>query len=169
MAIDEKGKVTTTGTMDVKPTTPKAPDLSALGQSAKPAPAPKQPEQPEASPIEQALADRLKNLTAEDNAALDSALSPSVKEAIGKILPEVKPLMDQFGSNEPNVIIPLSTVKSFALKRYGGENEEVAVQNFMTDILSQSMPQQPMEQQTTVPPSPQPQGIMTSPQNMEQV
>ena len=43
----------------------------------------------------------------------------------------------------------------------------------MTDIISQSMPEQPMEQQTTVPPSQpmaqQPQGIMTSPQNMEQV
>ena len=187
MAIDPKGRPTTTGIMDTKPNVPAAPDLRALGKGqpqpkpeAKPQPTAQKPvsdlkqQFPDATEMELEFADRIKSLTDEDTAALQSVLSPSVKTALGKIIPEFKEVMDAYGSNEPNVVIPLSTVKSFAMKRYGGENEEVAVQNFMTDILSQSMPEQPMEQQqTTVPPSqpmaPQPQGLMTSPQNMEQV
>ena len=185
MAIDPKGRPTTTGMMDTKPDVPAAPDLRALGKGqpkpqAKPQPTAQEPvsdlkqQFPDATEMELEFADRIKSLTDEDTAALQSVLSPSVKTALGKIIPEFKEVMDAYGSNEPNVVIPLSTVKSFAMKRYGGENEEVAVQNFMTDILSQSMPEQPMEQQqTNVPPSqpmaPQPQGLMTSPQNMEQV
>ena len=186
MAIGPSGKPTTTGMMDQKPSVPAAPDLRALGKGqpkpqAKPQPTAQKPvsdlkqQFPDATEMELEFADRIKSLTDEDTAALQSVLSPSVKTALGKIIPEFKEVMDAYGSNEPNVVIPLSTVKSFAMKRYGGENEEVAVQNFMTDILSQSMPEQPMEQQqqTTVPPSqpmaPQPQGLMTSPQNMEQV
>lgn len=183
MAIGPSGKPTTTGMMDEKPSVPKAPNLSALGKgaptpqpTAKPTPAkpvnPLKEQFPEASDMELEFAERVKSLTDEDTAALQSVLSPSVRTALEKIIPEFKEVMDAYGSNEPNVVIPLSTVKSFAMKRYGGENEEVAVQNFMTDILSQSMPQQPMEQ-TTVPPSqpmaPQSPGLMASPQNMEQV
>jgi hypothetical protein len=73
--------------------------------------------------------------------------------------------MDAYGSNEPNVVIPLSTVKSFAMKRYGGQDEQEAINNFMTDILADSMPQQqqqPMEQQQQ--PVPPRQGLMSSPQ-----
>tara|TARA_E500000318_G_scaffold100514_1_gene103260 strand:+ start:2204 stop:2758 length:555 start_codon:yes stop_codon:yes gene_type:complete len=184
MAIDSKGKPTTTGMMDTKPEVPAAPDLRALGQGqpqpqAEPTPQQQEPvselkkQFPDASEMELTFAERVKSLTDEDTAALQSVLSPSVRTALSKIIPEFKEVMDAYGSEEPNVVIPLSTVKSFAMKRYGGENEEVAVQNFMTDIISQSMPEQPMEQQTTVPPSQpmaqQPQGIMTSPQNMEQV
>lgn len=186
MAIDAKGRPTTTGMMDTQPDVPAAPDLRALGKGqgqpqpqAQPTPEQQEPESelqkqfPEASEMELTFAERVKSLTDEDAAALQSVLSPSVRTALGKIIPEFKEVMDAYGSDEPNVVIPLSTVKSFALKRYGGENEEVAVQNFMTDILAESLPPQQMEQQQTVPPSQpmaqQPQGIMTSPQNMEQV
>ena len=187
MAIDPKGRPTTTGIMDTKPSVPAAPDLRALGKGqpqqqpqAKPKATAQEPvsdlkrQFPDATDMELEFANRITSLTDEDTTALQSVLSPSVKTALGKIIPEFKEVMDAYGTNEPNVVIPLSTVKSFAMKRYGGENEEVAVQNFMTDIISQSMPEQPMEQQqTTVPPSqpmaPQPQGLMTSPQNMEQV
>ena len=187
MAIGPGNKVTTTGMMDVRPETPEAPNLSALGQGqeqAQPAqqPAPEQQQElvsdlkrqfPDATDMELEFAERVKSLTDEDEAALQSVLSPSVRTALGKIIPEFKEVMDAYGSEEPNVVIPLSTVKSFAMKRYGGENEEVAVQNFMTDILAESLPPQQMEQQQTVPPSQpmaqQPQGIMASPQNMEQV
>ena len=55
------------------------------------------------------------------------------------------------------------------MRKYGGNNEQEAVNNFMTEVLSGT---EPMEtQQATVPPS-QPTetaGLMTSPQNMEQV
>lgn len=185
MAIDAKGRPTTTGMMDTKPDVPAAPDLRDLGKGqeqpqpkpqAEPTPSQEpmtelQKQFPEASEMELTFAERVKSLTDEDTAALQSVLSPSVRTALEKIIPEFKEVMDAYGTDEPNVVIPLSTVKSFAVKRYGGENEEVAVQNFMTDILSQSLPQQPMEQQqTTVPPSqPQQTGLMTSPQNMEQV
>ena len=159
MAIDATGKPTTTGMMDSRPKVPKAPNLSNLGKADKKvSPSPQPVTEKKADPIQDELANRLKKLTAEDNAALDSALSPSVRKAIGKILPEVKPLMDRFGSNEPNVIIPLSVAKTFAIKRYGGD-ENQAVKSFMSDMLADM--EQPMEQQTTVPPS---QGIMTSPQ-----
>jgi len=50
------------------------------------------------------------------------------------------------------------------MKRYGGQDEQEAINNFMTDILADSMPQQqqqPMEQQQPVPPR---QGLMSSPQ-----
>ena len=77
--------------------------------------------------------------------------------------------MDQFGSNEPNVIIPLSIAKRYATSKYGGENESDALTNFMTDMMSPEINaagNNQMEQQTNVPPS---QGLMTSPQNMETV
>ena len=77
--------------------------------------------------------------------------------------------MDAYGSNEPNIIIPLSVASNFAMRKYGGNNEQEAVNNFMTEVLSGT---EPMEtQQATVPPN-QPTetaGLMTSPQNMEQV
>ena len=52
------------------------------------------------------FAERAKSLTDEDQAALQAVLSPSVRNALGKIIPEFKPVMDQFGSNEPNVVLP---------------------------------------------------------------
>ena len=179
MAIDNmQGKVSTTGTMDQSPSVPAAPNLSALGKG-KPAPVEKAPmppaaagttnplkEQfPEASDTELMFAERAKSLTDEDQAALQAVLSPSVRNALGKIIPEFKPVMDQFGSNEPNVILPVSIVSNYAKRRYGGNDNE-ALAAFIEDVSGQ------MEQQTTnVPPS-QPTetgGLMTSPQNMEQV
>ena len=88
-----------------------------------------------------------------------------------KFLPELKPAFDILGSDEPNIIFPLSTVKRFAVQKYGGADEMEAVGNFVTEVLqldAMQIDQQEGQQQTTVPPS-QPQGIMTSPQNMEQV
>tara|TARA_R100000805_G_C3518451_1_gene41760 strand:+ start:32 stop:544 length:513 start_codon:yes stop_codon:yes gene_type:complete len=168
MAIDNmQGKVSMTGMMDEKPKTPKAPNLSGLGKG-KPAPVEKAPtppaaagttnplkrEFPEASDTELMFAERAKNLTDEDQAALQAVLSPSVRNALGKIIPEFKPVMDQFGSNEPNVVLPISIVSNYAKRRYGGNDNE-ALAAFIEDVSGQ------MGQQTNVPPS---QGLMTSPQ-----
>jgi len=180
MAIDNmQGKVSTTGTVNQKPKTPKAPNLSALG-SGKPTPVKKTPmppaatsttnplkEQfPEASDTELMFAERAKNLTDEDQAALQAVLSPSVRNALGKIIPEFKPVMDKFGSNEPNVILPVSIVSNYAKKRYGGNDNE-ALAAFIEDVSGQMETQQT----TNVPPSQPPEtaGLMTSPQNMETV
>ena len=172
MAIsDMKGTVTTTGMMNEKPVS-KAPDMSAMKASKGPvfppdptqpvnpfAPKPTGPVLPEKAEqnLEQELLSKfpgLKDLTAEDNAALDAILSPTVKQALGKVIPELEPIFSQFGTNEPNVIMPVSIVSNYAMRKYGG-NQNEALAAFVDDVSGQ------MEQQTNVPPS---QGLMTSPQ-----
>ena len=183
MAINSKGEAaTTTGLMNTKPSIPTAPDLSALGkgQPQQVAPAstqtqvpsnPLQEEFPDATPMELEFAERAKKLTDEDQAALQSVLSPSVRTALAKIIPEFKDVMDAYGSEEPNVIFPLSVVAEYAMQRYGGQDAQEAVNTFIADVTS--LQDQQMEQQTNVPPGPeQPTetaGLMSSPQNMEQV
>ena len=171
MAIDNmQGKVSTTGMMDQKPKTPKAPNLTGLGK-AKPMPEPKKPtpaqvgttnplqkEFPEATETELMFAERAKSLTDEDQAALQTVLSPSVKNALGKIIPEFKPVMDAYGTNEPNVVIPMSLMSNYAMKVYGNNNPEEAIARFYDDVTSDIDRQM---DQNNVPPS---QGLMTSPQ-----
>ena len=116
----------------------------------------------------------VKDLSDEDIESLNAALSPSVKTALSKIFPDLAPVIGQLGSDEPNVIFPLSIVKRFAMQRYGGQDENEAVQNFMTDVISPDIEQAQMENQNNVPPgTEQPTtetaGLMTSPQNMETV
>ena len=171
MAIDNmQGKVSTTGMMDQKPKTPKAPNLTGLGK-AQPMPEPKKPtpaqvgttnplkdEFPEATETELMFAERAKSLTDEDQAALQTVLSPSVKNALGKIIPEFKPVMDAYGTNEPNVVIPMSLMSNYAMKVYGNNNPEEAIARFYDDVTSDIDRQM---DQNNVPPS---QGLMTSPQ-----
>ena len=171
MAIDNmQGKVSTTGMMNQKPKTPKAPNLTGLGK-AQPMPEPKKPtpaqvgttnplkdEFPEATETELMFAERAKSLTDEDQAALQTVLSPSVKNALGKIIPEFKPVMDAYGTNEPNVVIPMSLMSNYAMKVYGNNNPEEAIARFYDDVTSDIDKQM---DQNNVPPS---QGLMTSPQ-----
>ena len=184
MAIGPRNKVTTTGMMDKQTFTPAPANLSALGQGQAVAGqgqvvggptqaqvTPPNADFPDATPIELEFAERVKTLTDEDQATLQSVLSPSVRMALAKIIPEFKEVMDTFGSDEPNVIFPISSIVKFAMTRYGGQDEQEAINNFMTDV--QSMNQQ-MENQNNVPPgTEQPTtetaGLMTSPQNMETV
>ena len=192
MAIGPRNKVTTTGMIDKQTFTPAPANLSALGQGqavagqgqvvGKPTQAqvtPPNADFPDATPMELEFAERVKTLTDEDQATLQSVLSPSVRTALEKIIPEFKEVMDSFGSDEPNVIFPLSSVVKFAMTRYGGNDEQEAVSNFMADV--ESMNQQ-MEDQNNVPPgTEQPTetaglveptgetGLMSSPQNMETV
>ena len=174
MAIDNmQGKVSTTGMMDQKPKTPKAPNLTGLGK-AQPMPEPKKPtpaqvgttnplqkEFPEATETELMFAERAKSLTDEDQAALQTVLSPSVKNALGKIIPEFKPVMDAYGTNEPNVVIPMSLMSNYAMKVYGNNNPEEAIARFYDDVTSDIDRQM---DQNNVPPS---QGLMTSPQTQK--
>ena len=172
MAIDNmQGKVSTTGMMNQKPSVPKAANLTSLGKQ-EPTPVPEKPmppasagttnplkEQfPEASETELMFAERAKSLTDEDQAALQTVLSPSVKNALGKIIPEFKPVMDAYGTNEPNVVIPMSLMSNYAMKVYGNNNPEEAIARFYDDVTSDIDRQM---DQNNVPPS---QGLMTSPQ-----
>ena len=165
MAIsDMKGTVSTTGMMNQPLKMPEGNVDPKLPQPESTNQVVKAPIQNTESSINNIINERVQTLTDEENAAIDAALSPSVKSALGKILPEAKSLMDQFGTNEPNVIIPLSVAKRYATSKYGGENESDALTNFMTDMMSPEINaagNNQMEQQTNVPPS---QGLMTSPQ-----
>ena len=168
MAIEDmKGTVTTTGKMNTAPKTPKAADLSQMNKlfkrPTKVAEQPKQMpvEQPKEMPVDQTqitdLMEKVQNLTDQDKAVLATVLSPSVSNALKKIAPELTPLLDQAGTAEENVIIPVSVVKNFATKRYGGQNETEAVTSFIADLQS-SVPgmDNTMEQQSQpVPPDTQ--------------
>ena len=158
MAIsDMKGTVTTTGKMNNAPETPKAADLSQMNKlferKSKPAKVAEQPKQmPVEQPKDMGLMEKVQNLTDQDKAVLATVLSPSVSNALKKIAPELTPLLDQAGTSEENVIIPVSVVKNFATKRYGGQNETEAVTSFIADLQGSVPGMDNTMDQTNVPP-----------------
>ena len=157
MAIsDMKGTVTTTGMMNNKPATMKAPDMSKIKMPTARKPAPvKEVAKPVEQPKEMTLAEKVQNLTDQDKTALASVLSPSVINALKKIAPDLSPLLDQAGSTEENVIIPVSVAKNFAAKRYGGQNETEAITNFIADLQNSVSSIDNTMDQTNVPPDTQ--------------
>ena len=151
-----KGTVTTTGKMNTAPETPKAANLSSMNKLfAKKSEPAKVAEQPKQMTVNQtdnsSLAEKVKNLTDQDKAVLATVLSPSVSNSIRKIAPELSPLLDQAGTSEENVIIPVSVVKNFATKRYGGQNDKEAITNFIADLL-ESAPTMDTGMDQPVPP-----------------
>ena len=152
-----KNQLTTTGMMNTDTAKVSPPDMSRMKMPAGMAkPRPEQPrEMPVEPPKEMGLAEKVQNLTDQDKAVLATVLSPSVSNALKKIAPELTPLLDQAGTAEENVIIPVSVVKNFAAKRYGGENETQAVTSFIAD-LQESVPGMNNEmEQSNVPPDTQ--------------
>ena len=189
-----KGTVSTTGIMNDRPVMPKGnvnPQLQAGGSQPLPedptkpvnpfAPKPTGPVLPnkeiatgddqEMTPIENEIVKRANTLTDEDKENFVNILSPSVVGTLSKLLPEFADTMEQLSSGEPNVIFPLSTIQRYAQTQYGGEASE-ALQTFVSDVMKpdvDNFAQQLETQQTNVPPGNEPQGLMTSPQNMETV
>ena len=168
MAIsDMKGTVSTTGMMN-------QPSKMPQGNVDPKLPQPKSITQTTQEPVVNTQnTTTVQAPTDEDMETINAALSPSVKIALGKVFPDLKSTIDKLGTNEPNVIIPLSVAKRYATSKYGGENESDALTNFMTDMMSPEINaagnNQMETQQTNVPPGNEPQGLMTSPQNMETV
>ena len=152
MAITNmKGTVaTTTGMVNQKPMTPNVPDMSKIKMpTKKQVAAPQKPVRTvtQTKPVTTDLAKKIEGLTDEDKATLGVVLSPSVSKVIGKIAPEVKPLLDQFTKDEENIVLPVSLVKNFANRKYGGQTEQESLKSFVNDLAGQ------METQTTnVPP-----------------
>ena len=156
MAIkDMKGTVTTTGMMNEKPVA-KAPDMSGM-KIAKGPVLPEDPTKPvnpfqpkPTGPVlpkeQEGLLQKVENLTDQDKAILSVVLSPSVSNVLSKVAPELNPLLSQFTKEEENVILPVSVVKNFAARKYGGQTEAESVQSFVADLAGQ------MEQTTNVPP-----------------
>ena len=193
MAIkDMKGTVTTTGMMDKGPVMPKG-EVNPQLQTGGSQPLPEDPTKPvnpftpkPTGPVlpNKEIAQNQNNtafkgttdLTDEDMETINAALSPSVKNALGKVFPDLKSTIDQLGTNEPNVIIPLSVATRYATSKYGGETESDALTNFMTDMMSPEINatannQMETQQQTNVPPNQltETASLMASPQNMETV
>ena len=174
MAIDNmQGKVTTTGMMDKGPVMPKGkvnPKLPVEKKepvAKKPQPVQNKPmtlkdQFPNASQTELDIAERLKTLTDDDMAAIQNVLSPSVAGAFGKIVPELAPVFEQYRTEEPNLVMPMSVAANYAMKQYGVQDPKQAVAVLTEDIFGGlEQPQMETQQTTNVPPS---QGLMTSPQ-----
>jgi len=152
-----KNQPTMTGMINRDTAKVSAPNLSSIKMPAGMVKAkPEQPrEMPVEAPQEMGLAEKVQNLTDQDKAVLATVLSPSVTNALKKIAPELTPLLDQAGSAEENVIIPVSVVKNFATKRYGGEDETQAVTSFIADLQESAPGMNNEMEQTNVPPDTQ--------------
>jgi len=147
MAIESGNKVSTTGLVGKKPFTPKAPDMSKMKMPARMQPKRIKPTETKVAPPQptEQVADKIQSLTDEDKIVLDTVLAPSVAMVLKKIAPEASQLIDQFTGAEENVVLPVSVVKNFATKRYGGADERDAVESFIADLsATQEMDQQPV-------------------------
>ena len=147
MAIGPKGEVTTTGLMNSPAKTAEAPDMSNLKAPAQPkektAPA-AMVEKPE--PKDSAVIEKLNALSDDEKTQLDMVLAPSLATILKKIAPDASSVIDQFTSTEENVVLPVSVVKNFAVRKYPSSNEQESLQGFVTD-LSESQ-----SDNTNVPP-----------------
>ena len=159
MAIGPDNKVTTTGLMGETPKLPNVPDMSGLGQdrtqqTQAPAPMVERPA-PEGAQ-DPNIDERIQNLNETEIAQLDGLLGPSNAAILKKIAPEASGIIDQFTSKEDVVSLPISAIKAYAMKIYGGD-EKLAVQNFITDLSGEQ------SDNTNVPPdtATESQGMMT--------
>ena len=166
MAIGPDQKVTTTGLMGGTPKLPDAPNMAGLSQGQTqqtqgqaPAPRAERPTKSQDPNIDE----RIQNLNETEIAQLDGLLGPSNAAVLKKIAPEASGIIDQFTSEEDVVSLPISAIKAYAIKIYGGD-EELAVQNFITDLSGQE------PDNTNVPPdtATQTQGMMAQDPNAEQ-
>ena len=148
MAIGPDGKVTTTGLMDSPTKTPEAPDMSNLKAPAQPqeqkAPPAAMAQRPE--PKDPAVIEKLNALSEQEKMQLDMVLSPSLANIMKKISPDASSVIDQFTSQEENVVLPVSVVKNYAVMKYPSSSEQESLQGFVTE-LSESQ-----SDNTNVPP-----------------
>ena len=161
MAIkDMKGTVTKnqptmTGMMNRDEAKVTPPDMSKIKMHTAKKAAPVKPTNEARQTAEMGLAEKVQNLTDQDKAVLATVLSPSVSNVLKKIAPELTPLLDQAGSSEENMMIPVSVAKSFAAKRYGGQNETESLSNFIADLEQSVSNIDNTMGQTNVPPDTQ--------------
>ena len=149
MAIGPDGKVTTTGLMDSPTKTPEAPDMSNLkapaqAQEQKAPPSAGIVQRPE--PKDPAVIKKINALSEEEQVQLDQLMSPSIAFILKKIAPDASSVIDQFTSQEENVVLPVSVVKNYAVMKYPSSSEQESVQGFVNE-LSESQ-----SDDTNVPP-----------------
>ena len=140
MAIGPDNKVTTTGLLDKSETIAKAPDMSAMGKAPPAQAVAPKPPQAVASMAQKpeikdpAIIEKLNSLSEEEGEQLKMILSPSLSKILTKILPEAREVISQFTSQEENVILPVSVVKNFAMKKYPSNSEQESLQGFVTEL-----------------------------------
>ena len=122
MAINPQGQVTPTGMMNTPATNVPAPDMRNLAppqqttnQSTQVAKQPVKvpPQSMDNVPREAGIVESIqRNITAEDMTVLAPVLSPSVKNVLVKIVPDIAPLMEGIGPDEETVPLKVSTFAS---------------------------------------------------------
>ena len=76
-----------------------------------------------------------RNVTAEDMTVLAPVLSPSVKNVLVKILPDIAPLMEGIGPNEETVPIKVSTFASLP-----GDIQDFIIQSSTNEMDTNNVP-----------------------------
>ena len=122
MAINPQGQVTTTGMMNNPATNVQAPDMRNLAPPQQTTNQPTQvakqpvkvpPQSMDNVPRELGIVESIqRNITAEDMTILAPVLSPSVKNVLVKIVPDIAPLMEGIGPDEETVPLKVSTFAS---------------------------------------------------------
>ena len=138
MAIDQRGQVTTTGMMNKSGMDLQIPNMSNLTppkqQVKQPVQKVKQPV--DNTPREAGIVESIqRNVTAEDMTVLAPVLSPSVKNVLVKILPDIAPLMEGIGPNEETVPVKVSTFASLP-----GDIQDFIIQSSTNEMDTNNVP-----------------------------
>ena len=138
MAIDQRGQVTTTGMMNKSGMNLQVPNMSNL---TPPKQEVKQPTQVATQPVnntprEAGIVESIqRNVTAEDMTVLAPVLSPSVKNVLVKILPDIAPLMEGIGPDEETVPVKVSTFASLP-----GDIQDFIIQSSTNEMDTNNVP-----------------------------
>ena len=133
MAIDQRGQVTTTGMMNKSGMNLQVPNMSNL---TPPKQEIKQPTQVATQPREAGIVESIqRNVTAEDMTVLAPVLSPSVKNVLVKILPDIAPLMEGIGPDEETVPVKVSTFASLP-----GDIQDFIIQSSTNEMDTNNVP-----------------------------
>ena len=145
MAIDQRGQVTTTGMMNKSGMNLQVPDMSNLvppkQEVKQPVQKIKQPVQVPTQPVdntprELGIVENIqRNITAEDMTVLAPVLSPSVKNVLVKILPDIAPLMEGIGPDEETVPVKVSTFASLP-----GDIQDFIIQSSTNEMDINNVP-----------------------------
>ena len=138
MAIDQRGQVTTTGMMNKSGMDLQIPNMSNLTppkqQVKQPVQKVKQPV--DNTPREAGIVESIqRNVTAEDMTVLAPVLSPSVKNVLVKILPDIAPLMEGIGPDEETVPVKVSTFASLP-----GDIQDFIIQSSTNEMDTNNVP-----------------------------
>ena len=133
MAIDQRGQVTTTGMMNKSGMNLQVPNMSNL---TPPKQEIKQPTQVATQPREAGIVESIqRNVTAEDMTVLAPVLSPSVKNVLVKIIPDIAPLMEGIGPDEETVPVKVSTFASLP-----GDIQDFIIQSSTNEMDTNNVP-----------------------------